>query len=195
MVLLACAGCAQSSAAGNSGTPAASTTSHVSPAVTAAQKICRWTIADSTYRTHTTPGSYTARPPGSCPSAELAAAVRLADGLRSGGARGTGVCQLLASEPLYNAQRVANQTHVSCGQAAIEPARSDTIPAAQRFSHLSGVLLNSSSPGPPRWFGFLAFAPPNAQSHPHDPRYSSLIVAIIKLSSGRWAINQIGYQF
>jgi hypothetical protein len=195
MIALVCAGCAQSRTDRGSGSPAGGGAPHISPEVAAAAKICRWSIANSLYRTHTTPGSYVTRPPGSCPHAELAAALALADGLKAGGSRGAGICQLLAPDALSNARRVAMNTHVACGQAALEPAAAGPVPVGRRVSHLAGLLLTSYNPGPPRWFGFLEFAPLGAERHPRDPRYAPLVVAITRLPSGRWAIAQIGYEF
>jgi hypothetical protein len=195
LIAVVCAGCAEAPSDRGSGPSAAGSATHVSREVAAVEKICRWSIDNSLYRTHTTPGSYVTRPPGSCPHLELAAAVALADGLKSGGAQGTGVCKLLVSDALRNAQRVAADTHVSCGKAAIEPGQTGSVPAARRFSHLAAVLLGSSSPGPPHWYGFLEFAPAGWESHPRDPRYTSVIVAITKVTTGRWAIAQIGYEF
>jgi hypothetical protein len=193
-VVLLCASCTQSSPGRGSGSSTARSTPAFSARVAAAAKFCRWTISNSQYRTHTTPGSYVTRPAGSCPHAELARAVALADGLSAGGSSGTGVCGLLAPDTLYNAKRVAAQSHIRCGQGAIEPARAGSVPIAQRFSHLAAVLLTSSSPGPAHWSGLLVFAPPGAQRHLRDPRYASFFVAIAKLPSGRWAIAQIGYE-
>jgi hypothetical protein len=123
MIALVCAGCAQSRTDRGSGSPAGGGAPHISPEVAAAAKICRWSIANSLYRTHTTPGSYVTRPPGSCPHAELAAALALADGLKAGGSRGAGICQLLAPDALSNARRVAMNTMSLAARRPSSPPR------------------------------------------------------------------------
>jgi hypothetical protein len=77
----------------------------------------------------------------------------------------------------------------------MQPAGSDTARVARQLSHLAGVLLDSSRPGPPHWAAFLVFEPSGAQRHPRDPRYVPLTIAVAKLASGRWAIAQIAYEF
>jgi hypothetical protein len=160
------------------------------------EAVCRWTIGNSAYRTHTTPGSYVDRPPGSCPSAELDAVLQLAAKIRLAGPRGIGICKLLGAQSRANMQAQASVGHVGCGQLAIAPAAAYNLSAATRISQpVSQVLLNSESPGPPNWFGYLEFTSPKALSNPRNPVYAPLIVQIIKLSHGTWAVNQIGYQF
>jgi len=160
------------------------------------KRICIWTIANSQDQTHTTPGSYVRRPPGSCPSGELNSILALAARFRLAGPRGDGVCNVLTAEPLYNAKRDARLEHITCGQAAIQPAKNAYVSAAERISQpLTGILLNSFSPGPPHWFGYLQFTNPKQRGDSRDPRYAPLVVQIIRRPKGNWAINQIGYEF
>jgi hypothetical protein len=142
------------------------------------------------------PGSFVDRPPGSCPASELPAVLQLAATIRLAGPQGTGICAVLAAPALYNARRDAADSHWSCGRAAIAPAANGYVTAAERISQpLAGVLLDSSKPGAPRWYGFLSFMNPVARAHPRDPRYEPLTVAIVKRPDGRWVISQIGYEF
>jgi len=120
----------------------------------------------------------------------------LAARFRLAGPRGVGICNLLTADPLYNAKRVSRLAHISCGQAAIQPAETGYSSAAERISQpLTEVLLLSSSPGPAQWVGYLLFTNPKRRSNPRDARYDPLVLQVTTRPSGSWAINQIAYEF
>jgi hypothetical protein len=137
------------------------------------------------------PGSFVNRPPGSCPTNELDPVIQLAATIRLAGPDGDGICALMTQQLRYNTQRTARSSHSTCGRAAIASAGGST----RTSQPLAGVLLNSSSPGPPQWYGFLQFTNPLLRSNPGDPRYEPLTIAIVKQPDGRWEISVIGYQF
>jgi hypothetical protein len=136
------------------------------------------------------------RPPGSCPTDAVAAAVELADGLRSADLHGDALCRLLTPGEERSARDQAAQPHVSCNEAALFSALDGSnISPRQRFSHLARMLIISASSGPPQWFVVLSFKQAGAPVRRGDPSYGAFNVTLSKLATGRWAISHIGYQF
>jgi hypothetical protein len=158
-------------------------------------RLCRWSIAFSQFRTHTDPATFADEPPGSCPSRELDAVLQLAARIRLSGPDGVGLCNLFTDGERANAQRVAATGHVSCGEGAL---RAGLFSYLQISQPASGIILFSSRPGPPHWFGYLSFANPVYKTlAPHQPRPAGIPVPvnaeITKRPDGSWAIVQIPY--
>lgn len=161
-------------------------------ACSAIPRLCRWSIAFSQYQTHTDPGTFTDKPPGSCPSQELAAVLKLAARVHRSGRRGVGLCSLFVARE----QHAGAAGQVSCSQEALHAGS----PIYRQISQpVSGIILFSSRPGPPHWFGYLGFANPLYKTlAPHQPAPSGtpapVTAAITKRPDGSWAIVQIPYE-
>lgn len=217
-VLVVCSGCAASAggssthASSASGTSAQSaclygleamgdsvatarTDSHDRPACSGIARLCRWSIAFSQFRTHTNPGTFADEAPGSCPGRELDAVLQLAARIRLSGPHGVGLCSLFTNQERANAQRVATASHASCGEGALQAG---LFSYRQISQPVAGIILFSSRPGPPHWFGYLGFANPVYKTlapHQSPPPGTPVPVnaAITKRPDGSWAIVQIPY--
>jgi hypothetical protein len=170
--------------------------SHSRAACSGIARLCRWSIAFSQFRTHTDPGTFADEAPGSCPSRERDAVLQLAARIRLSGTHGAGLCSLLINQELANAQRVATASHVSCGEGALQTG---LVSYRQLSQPVAGIILFSSRPGPPHWFGYLGFANPVYKTlapHQSPPPGTPVPVdaAITKRPDGSWAIVQIPYE-
>jgi hypothetical protein len=173
----------------------ARTASHDRSACSRIPKLCRWLIAFSQFRTHTDPGTFADKPPGSCPGRELDAVLQLAARIRLSGLRGVGLCNLLIDRERASAQRVSAAGDVSCG----EHVAVGGVSYRQISQPVSGIILFSSRPGPPHWFGYLGFANPVYKTlAPHQPPPPgtpiSVNAEITMRPDGSWAIVQIPYE-
>ncbi len=167
--------------------------SHNAAACDRVSQLCRWSIAFSQFRTHTTPGTYENRPPGSCPRSELDPVLRLAAQIHLAALHGAGICQLLEPALQPGVENAARQRHSSCDRATL-----DGVSYRQLSQPLSYVILFSLRPGSPHWFGYLGFASPELKTlAPHEPPPpgvpTPLNTAIRRQPDGTWRIFQLYY--
>lgn len=159
-------------------------------------RLCRWSIAFSQFRTHTNPGTFVTRPPGSCPAGPLAEILQLAVRIRRSGPHGRGLCDLFEGPRHTDLQNQAMQFHQSCGEMALGTNGITQIQLAQPVSY---VILFSSRPGPPHWAAYLGFASPKLKSvaryHLRPPGVPAPVnTALVKRPNGGWAIFQLRYE-
>lgn len=169
--------------------------SHSRVACARVPKLCRWSIAFSQFRTHTTPGTFENRPPGSCPRSELDPVLRLAADIRLAALRGAGLCQLLLPTQQARTRSEATQNHTSCDRTAL-----GGVSYRQLSQPVSYIILSSSRPGSPHWAGYLGFASPKlktvAAHEPPPPGVPGpLNSAISRQPDGTWRIFQLYYEF
>jgi hypothetical protein len=116
--------------------------SHSRAACARIPQLCRWIIGFSQFRTHTAPGTFVDRPPGSCPHSELESVLRLAAGIRLSGLRGTGLCQFLPPDVRARTQNLASVKGVSCEEIAL-----GGVSYRQLSQPLSYIILSPFDPG------------------------------------------------
>lgn len=122
--------------------------------------------------------------------------LQLAARIRLSGPHGVGLCKLLTDQQRANAERIARLHHVSCDEGA---AQASLVSYRQLSQPVSYVILFSSEPGPPHWFGYLGFANPVFKTlAPHQPLPPGIPApvnaAVTKRPDGTWGIVQIPYE-
>jgi hypothetical protein len=204
-VAVACVGCGHSASSGQGGRTSSRVTNSGSArgratgeatrpdAGTGASQICRTITLRSGAHTYTTPGSFTEGRPGSCARADLLAVVELATRLRQAGRSGGNVCDLLGPDYRRNAERWAIQGHLTCSEAVIKYAGNATNARVQLAQPLSQILLVSYTTTPSSVSAFVTFASRVKSAGRSAGR--PLTVRASKDPSGKWVIDQIGYEF
>jgi hypothetical protein len=155
---------------------------------------CQWTIANarSPDRSHSTPGSYTRKPPGSCPTDQLLPVLALALRLQHPYAPHSDICSVLAQSAHVSPEFESKYFPGNCTAAAIYQAADGNVSAARRLEQrLRGVELVSFAPGPPHWFGYITLGLSDARA----PALPPINIQIIRSDSRGWLISQIGYVF
>jgi hypothetical protein len=103
---------------------------------------------------------------------------------------GGDLCALLSSNHRSNAERWAQQGHLSCGQAAI---KNGAVNAGVRLAQPLAAVLLFYRVGRPGAAGFLSFA--YHKTYARGTTVRPLTVSIEQRPNAGWQIDQIGYEF